>query len=376
MTINPILPFLALPFLSPALAEDQQSTGIRYSIEATAGLSLSIPLGDAKGQNLFRSPGSEWKELPGAQVKDGILTFKLESGHLKEGRVDLLLGRPVWLDLEDKAPPEIRKVLIDGKVVQPQSIDLGWIDKKPETFEVAFEDAKNPIDFSVARCFVNGRAVKPDAKSVVFKREEGNPKRATIRCSVPDVLGKESPSKTTIVFRCDDYALDESDASVSLSFQIARPPTVFGKPAARSADGTAIYVDSIFKGYENVECILDGKLQEPNTSTHGVTWASADSEEDHWVCFQFPKPMQVSGVKISWANWKDTSWASRRFEVMTWTGKEWRKAIRVQDNQPANTTTHKFEAVQTDRLIIFQPSGGGHEGYQGIFWMTEVEFLK
>jgi hypothetical protein len=366
---------LVFAFLSCGLAEERVSTGTSYSIEAAAGLTLSIPVVKGQGQNLFRTPNGEWKELPDAQVRDGVLTFKLEAEHLHEGRVALMLGRPEWLDLNDESPPEIKKVFVNGKPVKP-STDLGWVDELPKTFEAVFEDAKNPIDLSKAQCLVNGREIKPDAKLVIFRKEEANPKRARFVCSIAEVLGKISSSKITIVLRCDDYALDESDTSVSLSFQMARPPTSFEKPAAKSADGTAIFVDSIFKGYENVECLLDGKLQAPNTSTGGVSWASQDSDEGHWVCFQFPKPRKVSGLKLFWANWKNTNWTSRRFEVMTWAGTKWQQAVRVQNNQPANSTSHKFKTVETDRILIFQPSGGGHEGYQGIFWMTEVEFLK
>ncbi|MDA1140693.1 MAG: discoidin domain-containing protein [Planctomycetota bacterium] len=371
-----IQPLIAFAYLACGLAEEPVSTGTSYDIEAVAGLTLSIPVGEVQAQNLFRTPKGEWKELPNAQVKDGVLTFRLDAEHLHEGRVALLLGRPEWLDLNDDSPPEVIRVLVNGNPVQPQSTDLGWVDELPKTFEAVFEDAKNPIDPSKARCLVNGREIQPDSKSVVFRKVEGNPKSASIVCSIPEVLGKERSSRITIVLLCDDYALDESDASVSLSFQIARPPTSFEKPAAKSADGTAIFVDSIFKGYENVECLLDGKLQAPNTSTAGVSWASKDSDEGHWVCFQFPKPREFSGLKLFWANWKDTNWTSRRFEVMTWTGTKWQHAVRVQNNQPANSTSHKFETVETDRILIFQPSGGGHEGYQGIFWMTEVEFLK
>jgi len=178
------------------------------------------------------------------------------------------------------------------------------------------------------------------------------------------------------VLQCDDFAPDSERASVELLYTVTQPPTIaLDVPTRTAPNGTRIFVDSSFAGYENVDCLVDGALQTPGATTGGCSWASADTPADHWVCFVLPKPRTVSGLKLDWANWKDTYWTSDRFEIFTWNGDRWQRAARVQGNQAAPTTTHTFAPRPTDRVLLWQPSGGGHPEYQGVCWLTEVTLL-
>lgn len=349
----------------------------RHVVHATQAVTLSLPVAQADGEHLFLSATGKWRPLPDARYEDGVLTFTLRPEQLRQGETILLLGKPAWLDADDREPPKATRVLVDGEVRDlVPAIDLGWIEQRPQEVAVEFEDDRNPLDASSVRAIVNGVPRRADGKAIRFEPDPKDDHRGRVTCSVAALLGDRPLGNTRLVVECDDFAPDWERAAVAFSFTVTDPAAIrLDEPAATTADGTEVYVDSIFAGYENVECLLDGKLQPPGASTAGCSWASADSDADHWVCFVFPERRALSGLKIDWAQWKDTYWTSSRFEIMTWDGRAWQRALRVQGNPSTSATTHAFAPCETDRLLIWQPSMGGHPGYPGILWTTEVTFL-
>jgi hypothetical protein len=167
-----------------------------------------------------------------------------------------------------------------------------------------------------------------------------------------------------------------ADLRAAVCFTVTRPPEiVLAKPAATTPDGIKVFLDSIYQGYENFECLMDGKLHEAGTTTYGCTWPSAETPVAHWMCFVLPKPRQVSGIEISWAAYESHNWTSERYAIMTWDGKEWVRALKVDKNPAARTSTHSFPAVTTDRVLVWAPAGGNHPKRPNLMWVTEVKLL-
>jgi len=368
---------VALTALSAQGAETRAS-GVRYYVKATtAKVTISLPAGDAQGEDLYRDASGKWLPLPGAERVDGKLTFTLSAEQMGGGGTVLLLDKPKWLDADDDAPPRATSVLVDGKS-RPcgKETDLGWIDQAPRSFEVHVVDDRNPLDPGSVCARVNGVRRQPDGKVLRFEADPADKKKGRIICSLPELVGSDPAGTVRLLVECDDFAADEAKCTALLSFTITRPPQLkLGKPAAVAPNGIKVFVDSTFGGYENVECLVDGELQPVGTTTCGKTWASAENPNHHWVCFVTPAPRQVSGLAISWAHYQKTFWTSSRYDIMTWDGKQWSRALRVQNNPEAQTSRHEFPARTTDRVLVLAPEGGNHPGRPDLMWMTEVAFL-
>lgn len=355
-------------------AAEEFSPGARYHVKTTTAITVSLPLGGAKGQHLYQDASGNWRELLGTIQQNNTFTFKLAPGQLRGGSTTLVIGKPDWLDLSDQTPPKTTGVTIDGKTFTGTSdIDLGWIDRAPRSVEVHVADERSPIDPSSIAATVNGATVRPDGRGFRAHVDPADPKKARMLCTVSHLTGDSPHGTTRITFQCDDFAADEAICAASVSFTVTRPPAIeLDRPAATSPSGIKVFVDSTHSGYENVECMVDGELQAPGTTTYGKTWASSESDADHWVCFVLPEPRPVASVAVTWANYRNTFWTSRRYDIMTWDGKAWSRALRVQGNAEGQTSKHAFTSRQTDRVLIWVPGEGNHPQRPNLTWITEV----
>jgi hypothetical protein len=363
-------------FAGVAASAAELEGGARYLIQSTSQVTVSLPVSGAGGQHLYRNAEGQWVPLP--EVKEGpegTVTFTLSPDQLTAGGTVVLIGKPDWLVAEDSTPPQVERITIDGKKVAPATeIDLGWLDTAPKTFDLLVADAQNPLDPASVGATVNGVDVPVGSPGLRFYQDPANPKRGRIVCSLSRLKGWQSEGAARVVIRCDDFAPDFAHCTTTCTFTATQPPQVdLGQPAATTPEGVQIFVDSIFSGYENVECLLDDQLQTPGTTTVGSTWASEETGVAHWLCLVFPQPRQVSGLEISWANYQNTFWTSSRYALMTWDSQKWVRVLKVQDNLEAQTSVHEFPATTTDRVLVWVPAGGNHLQRPNITWMTEVK---
>jgi hypothetical protein len=255
-------------------------------------------------------------------------------------------------------------------------IDLGWLEAAPQTVELLVADRQNPIDPDSVCAYVGGRRIPAGGPGLEFMPDPKDNKKGRIVCSLPKLGAPEAQGVTRIAIQCDDFAPDAAECRTAFAYTVMQPPEVdLGKPAATMTDGVKIFVDSALPGYENVDCILDGKLQTPGTTTFGGTWASAETPVAHWFCLALPKPREVSGIEISWASYQGTFWASDRYAILTWDGKQWLSALRVSSNPEAQTSVHTFDPRTTDRILVWVPPGGNHPQRPDLMWVTEVKLL-
>jgi hypothetical protein len=365
---------VALAVTSRLVAQDRPA---QYFIAATTQVTLSLPAGLGGGQNMYRQAGGKWAPLPDVHEAGGVLTFTLSPAQLDAGKTVVLLGKPDWLVAEDTEPPKVTKVQVDGREVAPTAeINLGWLDIVPQTFEISVVDTQNPLDVNSVCALVGGRTIRPGSPGLEFLPDAADKKKGRIVCSLAKLGTAEASGTQQIAIHCDDFAPDTADCRIAFTYTLTRLPEIeLGKPAASTPDGVKVFVDSALPGYETVECILDGKLQTPGTTTYGGTWASAEIPVAHWFCLALPKPREVSGIEISWASYQGTFWASDRYAILTWDGKQWLSALRVSSNPEAQTSVHTFDPRTTDRILVWVPPGGNHPQRPDLMWVTEVKLL-
>ena len=361
---------------STCLAAAPVSHGVRYRVQTTTRVTLSLPAPSQAGAHLYRNASGRWAPLPDLKHARDALTFTLAPQQLRAGSTIVLLAKPDWLEADDATPPRVVQLLIDGKPAAiGERVELGWLDSPPKTIELRVADDLNPIDPTSVMAEVNGVRVVPDGQALRFVPDPGDNKKGRVICSVPTLRSQTGHGTTRIAMRCDDFAPDEAACEVAVLFTVTQPPQItLGKPNAVAANGIKVFCDSIHRGYENVECMVDGKLQVPGETTYGCTWASAETETDHWVCFVFPQPKPLAGLDISWAHYRSRFWTAARYDIMTWDGKGWQRAQRVQRNPEAQTTSHRFTPRSTDRVLVWVPAGGNHPERPNLTWITEAAF--
>lgn len=373
---------IALLGASLATFAAEMEGGARYLVQSTSQVTLTLPVPGKGGLHLYRNAAGQWVPLPGVKEGSaGTVTFTLSPEQLAEGRTVVLLGKPAWLVVEDTTPPQVQRITLDGQKINPApEIDLGWLDMPPKNLALEVRDTQNPLDPASVSATVNDTIVPAGSLGLRFYRDPQDPKRGRLVCSLWKLPGGPPEGATRITLRCDDFAPDTADCTTTFTYT-ATPVSLTGlgslpeKPAATTPEGVQIFVDSIYAGYEHIECLLDGQLQVPGATSFGSTWPSEETPVAHWLCLVFPKPRPVSGLEISWAHYQNTFWTSRRFAILTWDGQKWGRVLKVQNNPEAQTTVHSFPEVTTDRLLLWVPPGGNHPKRPNITWVTEVKVL-
>jgi hypothetical protein len=341
-------------------------------------LTRSVP-GEG-GPHFYRNAAGQW--MPLLQVQEGpagVVTFTLSPEQLAGGSTVVLLGKPAWLALEDRTPPQVQRIILDGQEIAPApEIDLGWLEVLPKRLVLEVRDAQNPLDPASVWAVVNGTLVPAGGPGLRFYRDPKNPRRGRLVGALPRLAGGLPEGPLRLTLRCDDFAPDTADCTTTFTFIVSPIPlagweNLLTQPAATTPEGVQIFVDSIHPGYEHIECLLDGQLQTPGTTSFGSTWPSEETPVAHWLGLVFPKPRPVSGLEISWAHYQNTFWTSSRFALLTWDGKRWVQALKVQNNPEAQTTVHVFPRVTTDRVLLWVPPGGNHPQRPHLTWITEVK---
>ncbi len=154
---------------------------------------------------------------------------------------------------------------------------------------------------------------------------------------------------------------------------------VFAHAAAIAGDGgesptgidvkAAISVDSTFPGYR-ADVLSDGKWIEPGKEFQhefghpdrlgngGNTWVSADTEAEHWVRLDWPRPVTLNEVEIWWSR---DEWQPRAFRV-EWLGDGGWVSASGPESWLAAADRQRIVPVgplATRSLRILQASGGG-----------------
>jgi hypothetical protein len=175
----------------------------------------------------------------------------------------------------------------------------------------------------------------------------------------------------------------DSRVTPHVALMAAGPPTApigvrqYEARTGKVPPGTTMTVDSLYTDY-SAQPLTDGQINPAGVHWTKVAWASAESDDAHWIELTLPKPMPVKEVRIWWALDSGKLWMSRKLVLQVKQGNEW-VAVEGQelcpDAQRGLTTIRiggqPLKSLQS--LRIFQPPHGGAPDRPGIMWVSEVE---
>ena len=141
---------------------------------------------------------------------------------------------------------------------------------------------------------------------------------------------------------------------------------------ARSAKLT---VDTNYSGY-NPSPINDGVIRAEALHWTKESWASADTQKEHFILFDFDKPHTVTRATIYWSLDAGVPRTSREVHVQVPDGKGWKTVATARRVRPVPLTTIGLpKPVTARRFRILQPKGKGPVGRAGLMWVRELELL-
>ncbi len=201
----------------------------QYALRATGDVTVQAP-GTAE-PGLHRVGDGPWQEAP-----DGRTSFS--GTEMGDRGVEIIVGKPDWLSLEDDAAPVLDRITLDGEQITAEAAaDLGWIEP-PRTVQIAFRDAANPIDRDALQVLLDGEQIRNDALTVreeddartleievdlaAAQTDDAQPQRHRLVLSVADrsIAGHEAEAVLTWIGRValDEDALYLSDLESVRSF--------------------------------------------------------------------------------------------------------------------------------------------------------------
>ncbi len=337
-----------------------------FSLDTTHNVDLYIPGKSDTRHVLYRDAKGNWRVLP-VETTDGMVHLKIDVANLNEGRTLLVLDPPAGVNMDDREPPAVVRITIDGHIYAgANSVALGGVEAAPRRVAIEVEDELSSLRTRSLRVSVNGR--RCTLRDVGVELERISPRRAVIVLDISKLLASLS-SDNMIAVSIDDYAIDERALNCSISFRHTPP---YDLP-----DGTRLSVDTVTikPGWEAWWVVADGERMDSSyPSTAGHTWRSLASPEPHWIKMEFPKPREVSGLALWWAYWK-VFHPSVAYKVQTWDGHQWVTQVQVENQTTKQCSKHVFEPVVTKAIRVWQPPMSGHPREQGTMWISELEVL-
>ncbi len=330
---------------------------------ASGPVSLSVPWTDSgKPQVWMRGAKGPWQPAPFQQA-EGKLIFELNPAALGGATVMLLIDPPPGMVLNDDTPPLLMGLKADGKPLPTASpVNLGVSKGAPRQILAALRDRENRVDPQSLKVLVDGDPLTGEALRV-----EPQVGMLRVAATIPDL----EYGKHEIVLSARDTSPQANQLEVKLQLQRQDTSNV-----ALASLGATVRVDSCFPDYESLTPLNDGNTTLSGVSCgNDVTWASAETESDHWVQVNLPKPTTIREVTIYWAAYTEVAHTPRYFEVQVPDGNNWvpvyKSPAAGEKAQPV--TTARFEPRTVSSLRVFMPAGKGSEGRPKLLWIAEIQ---
>jgi hypothetical protein len=336
-------------------------------LETTSSLSLTLPVEEEKEvQVLFKDETGQWQTAD-YRMDDGCVRIQIDVGRLAQGRTLLLINPPPTLEVNDTTPPQVRAVVVDGQARTPAGAawDLGSLRAAPSRVVVQVEDGENALRLDSATFELDGQRFSAGSQRVQA-RAQGD-KAAQWGFSLPRL----SHGAHTLRFRVADGAPEANVLEQTMTFTF-----VDFSNRALATFHAALKVDSNFPSYPSLAALQDGFVDLDGISCgNDVSWASAETEEPHWVEIGLPEPQRLHEMTIYWAHASKVYRTSQRWEVQAPDGGGWRTVYRSPDPPiaPTKFTRCRFDPVVTDRLRLWQPARSGSEERPNLLWLGEIE---
>ena len=137
-------------------------------------------------------------------------------------------------------------------------------------------------------------------------------------------------------------------------------------------EGVTVEVDSCFGSYDS-EPLNDGRLWPPGVHWTDYSWASAETQDPHWIQISFREPCQVGRVSIFWDASDYAQHGSRSFRIQVHEQDAWRDVAVLADQPPHAAIETRFDPVVTRAVRIHQDGGAGCSQRPNLMWVSEVE---
>lgn len=330
---------------------------------ASGPVSLSIPwTASGKPRVWMRGATGPWQPATFQQAA-GKLIFELNPAALGGATLRLLIDPPPDLVLDDDTPPTLIGLKADGKPLPTASpVNLGVSKEAPRQLLAAFRDRENRVDPQSLKVTVDGAPLTREALRV-------EPQRGMLR--VAATLPELEYGKHEIVLSARDTSPQANQ--LELRLQLQRQDT---SNVALASLGATVQVDSCFPDYESLTPLNDGNTTLSGESCgNDVTWASAETETDHWAQVNLPRPTPVREVTVYWAAYTEVAHTPRYFEVQVLEDDQWvpvyKSPAAGEKAQPV--TTARFDPRTVSSLRIFMPAGKGSAERPLLLWIAEIQ---
>jgi hypothetical protein len=137
-----------------------------------------------------------------------------------------------------------------------------------------------------------------------------------------------------------------------------------------------VQVDSSFDGYNELP-LTDGEMDVRRIARlryNQGNWASAETNEAHWIELSFARPTRLAAVYIYWGFDRNRFMPSRRVQLQA--GEEngdWRIVSTIEPTEDHDRVAFEFPPVTTERVRILQPVQQGPANRPFVMWVREVK---
>jgi len=327
------------------------AAGQVYEIQTTSDLTLQLRAPDTQARMLFWSKAERWETLEFRGDKKTV-RFTLPVARIGNGRTTVLVGVPKEVDINDRGAPSIQ-VKLDGAALIADAEPI-LIKKAPAALRITLADSANRIDAKTLRVSLDGGALDHAVSNA-----SADGRKITLEAKMPDVdFGTH-----TVAVAVRDTSPFRNHAELSATFTLANMQDL-----AQKLLGAKAKADSFYASY-TVDPLIDGDWQ--SCATAGgpqVSWASAETEGEHWIEVELPKPETIGSVSLFWVR----KTPSQRIEVQVQKAGRWATVGSAEPTKLCTATTIQIPAQRTKSIRVLQPKGKGLPDRPNLFWVGEV----
>lgn len=338
--------------------------GQLWTCTASGPVTIGLPWTQAPTTAVWvKGAAGQWQQLP-TEVSDQRLILQLDPAVMGGGTMLVVIDPPADLVLNDNVAPRLVGMKVDGKGLPLQAtVDAGTSSQSPRSLLVAVRDAANALDRGSLKVSLDGQALTGKQLRV----EMPSRREARVTAQLPEV----EYGRHEILLSLADSSPQANRLQLTVRYQRLDTTNL-----ALASLGAKVAVDSAFEGYSSLVSLNDGVTALPgDTCPNELTWASAETDADHWAEVTFPKPVTLREATFFWAAYTTAIHTPKYFEVQVPEGTGWRTLYKSPDTgeKPQLATTAKFCPVTTDRLRLLVPAGKGSESRPRLLWLAEIQ---
>jgi serine/threonine protein kinase len=302
----------------------------------------------------FATAAEFWRELRRARG--------LETGGLDEIANAQLASRNAS-GTQELFEPAARRVERESYVTQPiGAVTCAACGAKASSGETLCKECGHELSASQATV----KLTHPEAGTGMLRR-----RGLTLR--LIGVISLLALVAVAIFFARRASAPTEEKASIAQS-TLAPTPVPASSLVELKAD--LVSVDSSFDGY-SAEPLTDGETDVRRIAQlhyNKGNWASAETDEAHWIELGFARPTRVAAVYIYWGFDRNRFMPSRRVELQAMDEQgAWRAVSTIEPDNDHDRMAFDFPPLTTNRLRLFQPVQQGPPGRPFVMWVREVK---